>query len=185
MDYKGADALDGSDKLKSVKPGSPMKAVLLVFAAVLAGAGDSQKAKATPATSSGALATTNVSSAGQPAIALGPKPGEPWENSLGMKFVPVPGANVLFCIWETRVQDFEAFVKATSHNAGEGWRAPGVASRGFNIDQDAVFSQTPLHPVTSVSWNDAVAFCRWLTEKERAEGKLSAFAISTSDFVAW
>ena len=44
---------------------------------------------------------------------LGPKPGEPWENSLGMKFVPVPGTSVLFCIWETRVQDFEAFVKAT------------------------------------------------------------------------
>src|SRR5262245_51537047 len=105
---------------------------------------------------------------------FGPKPGEPWENSLGMKFVPVPGTSVLFCIWETRVQDFEAFVKATSHNAGEGWRAPEVASRGSNIDQDAVFSQTPLHPVTSVSWNDAVAFCRWLTEKERAEGKLSA-----------
>ena len=149
--------------------------VLLVFAAVLAGAGGSRKAKAAPATPSGALATTNVSSAsGQPAIAFGPKPGEPWENSLGMKFVPAPGANVLFCIWETRVQDFEAFVKATSHNAGEGWRAPGFASRGFNIDQDAVFSQTPLHPVTHVSWNDAVAFCRWLTEKERAEGKLSA-----------
>lgn len=105
---------------------------------------------------------------------FGPKPGEPWENSLGMKFVPVPGTNVLFCIWETRVQDFEAFVKATSHNAGEGWRNPGFAARGFNIDQDAVFSQTPLHPVTHVNWNDAVAFCRWLTEKERAEGKLSA-----------
>jgi len=105
---------------------------------------------------------------------FGPKAGKPWENSLGMKFVPVPGSDVLFCIWETRVQDFEAFVKATNHNAGEGWCAPGVASRGFNIDQDAVFSQTPLHPVTHVSWNDAVAFCRWLTEKERAEGRLTA-----------
>ena len=103
-----------------------------------------------------------------------PKRGEPWENSLGMKFVPVPGANLLFSIWETRVQDFEAFVKATGHDAGEGWRDPASAALGSNMDSTAVFSQTPLHPVTSVSWNDAVAFCRWLTEKERAAGKLSA-----------
>ena len=103
-----------------------------------------------------------------------PKPGKPWENSLGMKFVPVPGTNVLFSIWETRVQDFEAFVRATGHDAGEGWRDPALAARGSNMDSTAVFSQTPLHPVTSVSWNDAVAFCRWLTEKERAAGKLSA-----------
>ena len=103
-----------------------------------------------------------------------PRPGEPWENSLGMNFVPVPGTNVLFSIWETRVQDFEAFVRATGHDAGEGWRDPALAARGSNMDSTAVFSQTPLHPVTSVSWNDAVAFCRWLTEKERAAGKLSA-----------
>jgi formylglycine-generating enzyme required for sulfatase activity len=101
---------------------------------------------------------------------LGPNPGEPWENSLGMKFVPVPGANVLFCIWETRVQDFEAFVKATSHDAGKDWRAPGDTGQSY-LDG---FSQTPLHPVVFVSWNDAEAFCRWLTEKERAAGNLSA-----------
>src|SRR5262245_33442130 len=146
---------------------------LLVFAAVLAGAGCSRMESAAPLIPPAAPATANVSIASsQPAIASGPKAGLPWENSLGMKFVPVPGTSVLFCIWETRVQDFEAFVKASGHNAGEAWRAPEVASRGSNIDQDAVFSQTPLHPVTSVSWNDAVAFCRWLTEKERAEGKL-------------
>src|SRR6187200_3191547 len=85
-----------------------------------------------------------------------PEPGEPWENSLGMKFVPVPGTSVLFSIWETRVQDFEAFVKATGHNAGEGWREPRIAARGSNVDPEAVFSQTPLHPVTLVNWNDAV-----------------------------
>jgi formylglycine-generating enzyme required for sulfatase activity len=116
-----------------------------------------------------APATTNISSASGQPPSSGPKPGAPWENSLGMKFVPVPGTNVLFCIWETRVQDYEAFVKATGHNAGKGWRDPEAA-----INYAAGFSQTPLHPVVNVSWNDAVAFCRWLTEKERAEGKLSA-----------
>jgi hypothetical protein len=48
LDYKGTDALDGSDKRKSVKPDSPMKtprvcSALLVFTAVLAGAGVRRK----------------------------------------------------------------------------------------------------------------------------------------------
>ena len=98
----------------------------------------------------------------------------PWENSLGMKFVPVPGVPVLFCIWHTRVQDFEAFVNSSGYNAtkdmyslrtdgwkqrGDTWRAPG-------------FPQGPTHPVCGVSWEDAKAFCDWLTKKEQAEGRL-------------
>lgn len=97
-----------------------------------------------------------------------------------MKFVPVPGTDVLFCIWETRVQDFEAFVKATSYSAGERWRAPGDTGE-IHV---AGFSQTPLHPVVNVSWNDADAFCGWLTEQERAAGSLSAgqeFRLPTDD----
>jgi hypothetical protein len=81
----------------------------------------------------------------------------PWQNNLGMKFVPVPGTTCLFSIWETRVRDFEAFVKATNRE----WPKPA-------------FQQGPTHPAVNVSWDDAQAFCRWLTEKERGEGKLQA-----------
>src|SRR5262245_45261651 len=114
------------------------------------------------------------------ALVTAARAGEPWENSLGMKFVPVPGTNVLFCIWETRVQDFEAFVKATSYDAGEGWRDPAVSNPSFV----AGFSQTPSHPVSNVNWDDAQAFCRWLTENERAKGTLSVgqeFRLPTDD----
>ena len=88
-------------------------------------------------------------------LARQPKPGKPWENSLGMRFVPVVGTQVLFCIWETRVQDYEVFVKAK----GLKWETPG-------------FAQGPTHPVVLVRWEEAQAFCGWLTEQERTAGLL-------------
>jgi len=95
-------------------------------------------------------------------------------NSLGMKFVRVPGVEGMFSVWETRVGDFEAFVRATGYDAtagcftlgkdgfkrhGEYWKNPG-------------FMQSDTHPVCGVSWEDAQAFCKWLTEKERREKKI-------------
>jgi hypothetical protein len=100
----------------------------------------------------------------------------PWANSLGMKYVPVPGTAVYFCIWETRVQDFEAFVKATGHDAIKGMfslRKDGWKQRG-DTWRSPGFPQGPTHPVVGVSYEDAAAFCVWLTKTERAEGRLPA-----------
>jgi len=38
-------------------------------------------------------------------------PLRPYVNELGMKFIPLPEHNVLFSLWETRIQDYEAFVR--------------------------------------------------------------------------
>jgi serine/threonine protein kinase len=81
---------------------------------------------------------------------------ETLENSLGMKFARV--GEVLVCIWPTRVVDYNTFVKSTGYRETER-RAPG-------------FKQGLDHPVVNVSWEDAMAFCRWLTEKEHREGTL-------------
>jgi hypothetical protein len=81
---------------------------------------------------------------------VGPVPGQPFTNSLGMKFVPL--GDVQISVWETRLQDYEAFCRAT----GRRYDPPD-------------FHQTPNDPVVKVSWFDAMAFCKWLTEKEHNE----------------
>ena len=83
--------------------------------------------------------------------------GQRWTNTLGMVFVGVPGVPA-FSVWETRVADYAAYAAARSGVDGS-WKNPG-------------FTQTDQHPVVNVSWQDAQAFCAWLTEKERGEGKL-------------
>jgi formylglycine-generating enzyme required for sulfatase activity len=81
---------------------------------------------------------------------------QPYVNSLGMKFVPVPGTNVLFSIWETRVKDYKVFGEATKRE----WPKP-------------TFEQNEEHPAVNVSWEDATAFCEWLTQQERKAGRIS------------
>ncbi len=85
-------------------------------------------------------------------------------NSLGMKFLPVPitggptdKQQVLFSVWTTRVQDYRLFAGETKL----GW-------------QKSSLPQGPDHPAVNVSWDDANAFCSWLTVEERKAGKIRA-----------
>ncbi|HWI58393.1 MAG TPA: SUMF1/EgtB/PvdO family nonheme iron enzyme [Bacillota bacterium] len=74
-----------------------------------------------------------------------------------MRFVQVPGATAWFSIWETRVRDYRTFCEATGRT-----------------ENKPEFGQEELHPVVNVSWEDAWAFCEWLTSKERKEKRLQA-----------
>ena len=80
--------------------------------------------------------------------------GRPWENGIGMKFVPL-GPDLMVADWETRVRDYALFVKETAYSEPP---LPG-------------FEQGPEHPVVFVSRADATAFCEWLTQRERKQGE--------------
>jgi formylglycine-generating enzyme required for sulfatase activity len=128
---------------------------------------------------------------------------EPWTNSLGMKFVPVPKTNVLFSIWETRVRDFEAFFQADTAVLPD-WRT-GANDNRLNLKNAATtkvtpegkvvpaynwrnpgpgFEQTPDHPVCGILMMNMRMFCAWLTWKERLEGRIGndqRYRLPTSD----
>ena len=85
-----------------------------------------------------------------------PLTGAPWENSLGMKFKPVD--YMLVSRWETRVQDYAEFAKATN-------RSPGLFDWDKNGQPDP--GQTGAHPVVNVTRADAIAYGQWLTAHQR------------------
>jgi eukaryotic-like serine/threonine-protein kinase len=108
----------------------------------------------------------------------GPKLDQPWENSLGMKFVPAGTPGILFCVWDTRVQDYQAyaegFLKSRSPYLFDGKHAEELGKVMSRFWPKPFFEQGPTHPAVNVSWDEAKLFCRWLTKKERDEGKLGA-----------
>jgi formylglycine-generating enzyme required for sulfatase activity len=77
---------------------------------------------------------------------------QPFSNSLGMKFVAVPGTQVLMCVHETRNADYAAYAAAQG-GVNDDWKQEA----GVGKEQ---------HPVVTVNYDDAQAFCGWLSAKE-------------------
>ena len=116
--------------------------------------------------------------------AAGATKDSPFLNTLGMEFVPVPGTKVLFCRTDTRVKDFEAYVKATGYKQEGGVfvmkvvkQKDGTSKLSWELDKKASwqkpgFEQGRSHPVVGVNWNEAREFCAWLSKKEGLQYRL-------------
>lgn len=110
---------------------------------------------------------------------------QPWTNSLGMKFVPVPSTGLLFCTHETRVRDYASFAKVEDEMPPY-WRAAAMVENRDALSKpvlaatsevakswaDPGFPQTPDHPVCGMTQLDARFFCAWLTSHELTAGWL-------------
>jgi formylglycine-generating enzyme required for sulfatase activity len=89
-------------------------------------------------------------------------------------YLPVTGTNIHLAAAKVTRGDFETFVRATGYDATEGalslgpngWTAKGASWVSPS------FPQTASHPVVGMNIYDALEFCRWLTARERAEGKI-------------
>ncbi len=77
-----------------------------------------------------------------------------------MTFRPAGTKGVLVSEYETRVHDYQIYLDAMKRE----W------------DRKPAFEIKPTHPIMNVSWKDAMDFCAWLTERERASKLIPAGA---------
>jgi formylglycine-generating enzyme required for sulfatase activity len=101
-------------------------------------------------------ASTSVPSGADPAKAI---KDAPFVNSIGMKFVPVPGTNVLFC---TTLAPEAAY--AQHDHEVNGAKLPDPNGENFDFEKKR---DRNLFPASERSWDQSKAFCEWLSKKEK------------------
>lgn len=77
--------------------------------------------------------------------------GQAYANSLSLSFTPLGSGSLLVCTTETTLSAAKAWSKST----------------GKPLPAQPHFVTEPEHPVVNFSWDDAQAFCTWLTDFER------------------
>jgi serine/threonine-protein kinase PpkA len=107
-----------------------------------------------------------------------PTAGSPLRDNAGPALGFIPASKEVaraYALGTTEITrgDYDAFVRAT-HRAASSCRVPHqLLSRLRNIDwQDPGFKQTPNDPVVCVSWLDARAYTRWLSQRTGATYRL-------------
>ena len=110
-----------------------------------------------------------------------PNPG----GLIDMPFVPVPGTRIEIAKFETRVLDYRRFVTDTNHSSAKPrvfrlvenkW----IQSKDVQTSWEGLVNDYELgddSPIVGVSFDDATAFCEWITQESRSKGriKLPAF----------
>lgn len=93
-----------------------------------------------------------------------------------MRMVPVPGLpHLLAGMHEVRVADFAEFVRKSGYVPAQDVPVerkefvPGLRSLRWDAPGRP---QQPDHPVTCLSWDDADAFCQWITDRCREDGSV-------------
>jgi hypothetical protein len=100
-------------------------------------------------------------------------------NSLGMLMTPLAayadGRVIWVCMHETRLGDYETFIEKGGYTMmGElasAWREIGKTMAASSSQRRESNSGVD-HPVSYLCADDSIAFCRWLTQYEREQGRL-------------
>lgn len=90
---------------------------------------------------------------------------QPFANSLGMKFVPLPGTNSLICIHETRRGDYAQYA-AENPSVSSNWKS--LFEKGVPVSAEAS------HPVIGVTWHESNSFCEWLSKREGLKYRITS-----------
>lgn len=100
--------------------------------------------------------------------------GKEWKNTLGMQFVPM-GEDLLVSKWETRVGDFRNYVTAFNEELEKNPPQQDEENPVLPVSMPRTpdFKQEEDAPIVYISRDQAEAFCKWLTKKERTEGRLT------------